>query len=285
MSAHPGPAAGNADQIEFWNGAGGEKWLRAEERLEHGLSRFGVAALDAAAAQLGEAVIDIGCGTGPTSLVLARSVGASGRVLGLDVSTPLIEQAKARARAAGATNAEFVVGDASTHPLRPEYDLLFSRFGVMFFADPASAFAHLRGALKPGGRLAFVCWRSFKENGWAFVPFMAAIPHLPPIERPAPNAPGPFAFADADRVRGILGDAGFKGIEIAAVDRDLPYGGSLDEALRFVTDFGPLQQPLAQAPAESQARAVAAVREALGRLGAAGPMTLPGACWLVKARN
>lgn len=281
MSAH----STNADQIEFWNGVGGDKWLRTEERLEQGLNQFGDAALAVAKARPGELVIDIGCGTGPTSLKLARAVAQGGGVLGIDVSQQLVDQANARAKSAGIANARFVVADASAHPFRAEHDLLFSRFGVMFFADPISAFAHLRSALKPGGRLTFVCWRSFKENGWAFIPFMAAMPHLPPIERPQPNAPGPFAFADADRVRGILGDAGFKGIEIDKVDRTMPVGRDLEQATRFSTEFGPVAQPLSQASSESQAKAVTAVREALAKHDQGKGIALPGACWLVQARN
>lgn len=277
--------AGNADQIEYWNGVGGEKWLKTEQRLELGLNSFGAEALAAASARPGERVIDIGCGTGPTSLKLAQAVAPAGSVLGVDVSQGLIDEANARARAAGIANARFIVADASTHPFKPEHDLLFSRFGVMFFADPIAAFAHLRGALKPAGRVAFVCWRAFKENGWAFIPFMAAVPHLPPIERPAPNAPGPFAFADADRVRNVLSQAGFAGITVDKVDHPLPMPGDLEQSLRFATEFGPLAQFLAAAPEDMRLKAVAAVREALVKHLPAGDMSLPGACWLVQARN
>jgi SAM-dependent methyltransferase len=284
VSAHS-PNSGNADQIEYWNGVGGEKWLKTEQRLELGLNSFGADALKAANAKPGERVIDIGCGTGPTSLKLAQAVAPGGSVLGVDVSQGLIDEANARAKAAGIANARFIVADASTQPFKPEHDLLFSRFGVMFFADPIAAFAHLRGALRPGGRVAFVCWRAFKENGWAFIPFMAAVPHLPPIERPAPNAPGPFAFADADRVRDVLGQAGFAGITVDKVDHPLPMPGDLEQSLRFATEFGPLAQFLAAAPEDMRLKAVAAVREALVKNLSSGNMSLPGACWLVQARN
>jgi SAM-dependent methyltransferase len=281
VSAH----SSNADQIEYWNGVGGEKWLKTEQRLELGLNSFGADALKAAKAKPGERVIDIGCGTGPTSLKLAQAVAPNGSVLGVDVSQQLVDQATARAKAAGITNARFIVADASTHPFKPEHDLLFSRFGVMFFADPVAAFAHLRGALKPGGRVAFVCWRAFKENGWAFIPFMAAVPHLPPIERPAPHAPGPFAFADADRVREVLGQAGFTGITVDKIDHPLPMPGDLEQSLRFATEFGPLAQFLAAAPEDMRVKAVAAVRDALVKNLSSSHASLPGACWLVQARK
>ncbi len=286
MSAAPSDKSGptdNADQIAFWNGAGGQKWLRSTERLERGLGPLGQAALEVAAPRPGERVLDVGCGGGPTSLRLAELVGPQGAVLGVDVSQPLIGVAQQRAAKLG--NVKFVVADASQHRFAPEFDLLFSRFGVMFFADPAGAFANLRRALKPGGRLVFVCWRSFKENGWAFVPFMAAVPHLPPIERPAPNAPGPFAFADGDRVAGILRQAGFADVSIDALDQKMSSGANLDEAVVFASEVGPVSRVLGEAAPEQKEKAVAAIRETFVRLGNGGAPALPAACWIASARN
>lgn len=273
----------NADQIAFWNGVGGQKWLRSTERLERGLGPLGQAAIDVAAPRPGEHVLDVGCGGGPTSLLLADRVGPKGAVLGVDVSQPLI--GVAQQRAAGRGNLRFVVADASAHRFEPSFDLLFSRFGVMFFADPPGAFANLRRALKPGGRLTFVCWRSFKENGWAFVPFMAAVPHLPPIERPAPNAPGPFAFADGDRVAGILKQAGFADVGIDALDQQMSTGADLDQAVTFASEVGPVSRVLGEVPPEQKEKAVAAIRESFARLGAGGAPSLPAACWIATARN
>lgn len=286
MSSFPTPASmptDNADQIAFWNGAGGEKWLRSTERLERGLGPLGRAAIDVAAPRPGEHVLDIGCGGGPTSLLLADRVGPQGAVLGVDVSQPLIDVAQQRA--AGMANLRFVVADASAHRFEPSFDLLFSRFGVMFFADPPGAFANLRRALKPGGRMAFVCWRSFKENSWAFVPFMAAVPHLPPMERPAPNAPGPFAFADGDRLTGILKQAGFADVAIEALDRTIDTGATLDEAVIFASEVGPVSRVLGETAPPQRQTAVAAIRETLSRLGEGGGPKLAAACWIATARN
>jgi SAM-dependent methyltransferase len=274
----------NADQIAFWNGVGGQKWLRSTERLERGMAPIGLAALDVAAAQPGEQVLDIGCGTGPTSLRLAQAVGAQGAVLGVDVSQALIDEA--RRRAAGVANLQFLLADASAHRFEPRFDLAFSRFGVMFFADPVAAFAHLRGALKPGGRLVFVCWRTFKENSWAFVPFMAAVPHIPPVERPAPEAPGPFAFGDGERVQRILKSAGFSDVVVKPFDTDMPGSATVDEAVAFATEVGPVSRALADVSEDQRRNAVAAIREVLQKHVDEGKgLALPAACWIVTARQ
>lgn len=286
MSAAVAGAMDNSDQSAFWNGAGGEKWLSQADRLEPGLAPFGEAAMAAARPRPGERVIDLGCGPGSTSAALARQVGESGAVLGVDISHPLI--AAARQRHEALANLSFVVADATAHPFEAAtYDLLFSRFGSMFFADPVAGFSHLRGALKPGGRFALVCWREFKANGWAFIPFMAGVPHLPPIERPAPNAPGPFAFADPKRVRGIFAAAGFADTDARAIDREMVLSqGDFERAVTFATDMGPLSRVLADADAPVRQRVRAAVAEKLRSFAAPdGSVSLPAACWIYTGRN
>jgi len=156
----------------------------------------------------------------------------------------------------------------------------------MFFADPVAAFGHLRAALKPGGRLAFVCWRPFKENDWAFLPFMAAVPHLPPIERPVPNAPGPFAFGDDERVEKILQEAGFNDIAIQRLDRTMDLGKSVEDAAMFASDTGPISRVLGDASPERRQAAVGAIRQILEKREAEGKgLALAAACWIVTARN
>lgn len=274
----------NADQIAYWNGPGGAQWLARHDRMEPQLAPLGLVAIEAAAPKPGERAIDIGCGTGPTSIRIADMVGDRGQVLGVDVSEPLIEAA--RHNAAGRTNVQFLLGDASQHRLEDGFDLLFSRFGVMFFADPVAAFRHLRAALKPGGRLAFVCWRPFKENEWAFLPFMAAMPHLPPIERPAPNAPGPFAFGDGERVKSILHEAGFTDIGIKPLDRTMTAGSNVEDATMFASDTGPISRVLGDASPEQRQAAVGAIRQMFEKRVAEGKgFELPAACWIVTARN
>lgn len=274
----------NADQIKYWNGVGGKQWLARHDGMEPQLAPLGLAAVEAAAPKPGERVIDIGCGTGTTSLRIADMVGDRGYVLGVDVSEPLVEAA--RRNAVRRPNVQFLLGDASQHRLEGGFDLLFSRFGVMFFADPAAAFRHLRAALKPGGRLAFVCWRPFKENEWAFLPFMAAVPHLPPIERPSPNAPGPFALGDDQRVKTILGEAGFKDIAVKPLDRTMNPGSTVDSAASFASDTGPISRVLNDASPEQRQAAIASIRHLFEHRAAEGKsLALAAACWIVTARN
>ncbi len=170
-----------AEQAAYWNGPGGEGWLAAYMRIQRALGDIGDRALAAAAARPGEHVIDIGCGTGDTTAALAKAVAPGGHVLGVDISETLV----GAARSHRLHNATFVVGDAATHPFKAaSYDLVFSRFGVMFFGDPVAAFRNIRSALKPAGRLAFVAWRTPQENPWGTVPLRAAQPFLPPQPRP-----------------------------------------------------------------------------------------------------
>src|SRR5437764_11189938 len=185
----------NAYQVADWNGQSGERWVAYQARLDAMLAVFGQAAIEAAAPAAGERVLDVGCGAGASSLALAARVGAGGQVLGVDISEPLI--ARARALTPQDTPVLFRVADASSAEL-PEgaFDILFSRFGVMFFDDPTGAFAHMRRALKPGARVAFVCWRGMAENDWVRLPSGAIKGIVPPTAPPDPEAPGPFSFGD-----------------------------------------------------------------------------------------
>ena len=271
-----------AEQAAFWNGPGAESWLGSLVRVERSITGFGEQALAAAAAQPAEDVIDIGCGTGSTTLALGNAVGAGGMVLGLDISEPLIDVARRKSPPPQVT---FMVGDAATNRFEAaRTDLLFSRFGVMFFADPVAAFANLRRALKPTGRLTFVCWRPVTENNWVLVPMKAAGPHLPPAERPGPEDPGPFAFGDPARVTRILTEAGFTPPAFQPLDRQLWSGDTIEDAVENMTKFGPLARAFAGASHAQTAQAKKAIAAVLGpHLGGEG-VHLSGACWLVSAR-
>ncbi len=269
-----------AEQAAFWNGPGGTGWLAAYERIQRSIADIGDLALAAAAPRHGEHAIDVGCGTGGTTAVLAHGVGLSGHVLGVDISETLV----GAARAHRLDNATFVVGDAATHPFREAaYDLVFSRFGVMFFAEPVAAFRNLHRALKPGGRLVFVAWRSAGENPWSTAPVRAAAPFLPPLPRPGPEDPGQFSFGDRARVERILGGSGFRHLRIEPVDRAIWIGDSVEEVVASSERFGALARAFAGAAPEAVARAKEAVAAAVApHLGPEG-VRLPGACWLVEA--
>lgn len=272
-----------------WDGTSGDNWVTHQMRLDLMLQAFGDAAMEAAAAAPGEHILDIGCGAGVTSFALAERVGSGGHVLGADISPQLI--ARAQADTPEHAPVDFQLADAATAPFpQGAFDLLFSRFGVMFFDDPVAAFSHIRSAAKADGRLAFVCWRSAQENDWVRLPLAAIRDIVPPV--PAdPTAPGPFAFADPARISGILADAGFDEVAIAPFDTTIPYGHgatrdeAIDDALELAFAVGPLSRALAGQPDDVRARAAAAVRAAFAERPGETSVLIDGAAWIVTARN
>ncbi|RWD26799.1 MAG: methyltransferase domain-containing protein [Mesorhizobium sp.] len=280
----------NADQIADWNGQSGEHWVAYQARLDAMMAVFGQAAIEAAAPTPGERVLDVGCGAGASSLDLAARVGAEGHVLGVDISEPLI--GRARALAPQDTSCQFQVADASSAEL-PEgaFDILFSRFGVMFFDDPTAAFAHMRRALKPGARVAFVCWRGMAENDWVRLPMGAMKGILPPMTPPGPEAPGPFSFGDQGRVARILTAAGVTDVAIAPFDASIPFGkgetrdAALDDAVEMTLEVGPLARALADQTDDIRTRASAAVRAVFAGCPGDLSVMINGAAWIVTARN
>ena len=269
-----------AEQAAFWNGPGGQGWLASYERIERAIAGFGKMALAAANAQPGEHVLDVGCGNGGTTAALAQAVGPRGHVLGADISETLVEAARAR----GVDNATFMVGDAATHPFEAaSCDLVFSRFGVMFFGDPVAAFRNLHRTLKPTGRLAFICWRTPPENPWGLVPLRAAMPHLPPMPRPGPEDPGQYSFGDRARVERILKEAGFGAPTFEALDQPIWMGADVAEVVGNAGRFGPLARAFAEAAPDQVEKAKAAITAALAPHESTNGVVLPGACWLVRA--
>ncbi len=208
-------AIANTAQREYWNTVAGPRWVGLEGFVERRVSAVNDLLLARSGAKPGERVLEIGCGTGAFTVPLAEAVGASGAILGADISTAMLAGAKKRLAAAGLRNVEVVEADAQTHKFEPgRFDLIASRFGVMFFADPAAAFANLLAAARPGGRLCFACWGALDDNEHWLIPYRVALRHLGPPEPKPTRAPGPMAFADPDYVRGFLGKAGFTDIAI-----------------------------------------------------------------------
>lgn len=280
---------GNEEQIEYWNGKAGETWVESGQRIDGLLEPISQKVLARADAQKDERVLDVGCGCGTTSLALA-SGGAA--VWGLDISGPMLAYAKQRAE--GLENVAFSQGDAASQKLTPDHDLIFSRFGVMFFADPVAAFSNLRSGLAPGGRLCFVCWQSPKENAWVSVAGKAVAPILAeaaaasgaePAAPPDPRAPGPFAFADEAYLSSILEEAGFTEIGIESLTATLNLGADVDTAMQFQSEIGPVARALAELEGEPRDRALAAAREALEKHLTDAGIELGAACWLVTARG
>lgn len=280
----------DADQVSDWNSQIGERWVANQARFDAVVSVFGEAAIEAAAPATGERVLDVGCGAGASSLALAARVGPTGQVLGVDISESLI--GLARRQMPHETQTQFQVADASSVALPVgAFDLLFSRFGVMFFDDPTAAFAHMRRALRQGGRVAFVCWRSAAENEWISLPMDAIKAIFPPGVAPAPGALGPFSFGDREYVSRILTAAGFADIAITPFDASVPFGegemreAAIADAVRMALDVGPLSRAFANQSDEIVARAKAAVRNAFARLSGTGSVMIEGAAWIVTASN
>ncbi len=277
------PAANQA-QIDYWNTLAGQVWARFQAQLDRQLEPLGRAALAALAASPGERILDIGCGCGVTTLALAEQVSPAGSVLGADISAPMLEIARHRPSLTPGVAVTFRQADVQSDDLgRAAFDAAFSRFGVMFFSDPPAAFANIRAALRPGGRLAFVCWRPLADNPWMGAPLAAARPLLPPMPPPDPLAPGPFAFADPDRVRAILSEAGFGSISIEPFDAPIG-GGDLEATVDLTLHVGPLSAALREQP-HLREPVSEAVRETLRPFSTPSGVMMPAAVWIVRATN
>ena len=279
----------NAQQIEYWNEVSGQRWVEMGDVIDLQIAPLGEVAMDRAKVVDGERVLDIGCGCGQTTVELATRVGPGGSILGLDISGPMLGRARERASEAGAANTEFIQTDAQTHAFDSTgADLLFSRFGVMFFASPVEAFSNLLSALRPGGRLTFICWQEIGRNPWMMLPVAAAMKHLPPGDGPPdPHAPGPFAFADRDRVAGILEQSGFENVTHESLELDMLIGGgrSLDETTEFLTQLGPAGRALQGSGPELRTQVIDEIRRAIEPYNGEDGVRLGCATWIVSANR
>ena len=273
----------NAAQAEYWNTQAGPTWVAMQDQLDRQISPLGLAALRTLAPAAGESILDIGCGCGQTTCDLAERVGAAGRVVGVDLSSPMLEVARRRPLAAGARRPEFRQVDAQTGDLGSAvFDAAYSRFGVMFFSDPVAAFSNIRRALTAASRLTFVCWRPLADNEWMTVPFEAARRFLPPSAPADPLAPGPFALADADRLRAVLGGAGFEVVSISPFTTAIG-SGDLDASLSLACKVGPLGAALREQP-QLKDSVADAVRGALQRFVTPAGVFMPASVWIVESR-
>ena len=275
----------NADQIAYWNGPSGQRWADRHAVQEALLGPIAGVLIARARPAPGERVLDVGCGSGATTVAFAKAVAPEGFVLGLDVSDPMLSQA--RAQAPKGLPLDFVLADATVHPFEPQsFDLLASRFGVMFFADPVASFANLHRALKRSGRLAFACWREPRENPWMMTPLIAVYRHVPKMPPVGPEEPGPFAFASEERVKRILTAAGL--VDVAMEPRnlamDIAIGGGLDAAVDGALQIGPASRALQGHPPETCAAAKASIREILAPFAKGQSVALQGSIWIVTAR-
>ncbi len=276
----------NADQAAYWNGPGGRHWTERQETQDTVLAPASEVLFGGAQVVAGERVLDIGCGCGATTVEIAKRVGPDGHALGLDVSATML--ARARARTPRGAPATFVAADATVYPFEPgRADLLFSRFGVMFFAEPARSFANMRNGLRSGGRVAFVCWRDPRENPWLMIPLEAAYQYVPRQPELGPEAPGPFSFASEERVGRMLTEVGFSSIGMRPADLllDVAVGRGLEAAVEGALAIGPASRALADQPSEIRAGAANAIRDALAPFQKGLSVPLAGAIWVVTATN
>jgi SAM-dependent methyltransferase len=274
----------NADQIAYWNGPGGQHWTDRQQHQDVLLAPISDILIDRARAKAGERIIDVGCGCGATTIALAQKVGPAGHVFGVDISAPML--ARARQVAPAGLPVDFVLADATVYPFDPACcDLLVSRFGVMFFAEPALSFANMRTALRPSGRLTFVCWREPRDNPWLLAPLQAAYKHVPKLPRLGSEDPGPFAFAAEQRVHRILGEAGFSGIamEPCNLSLDVAVGRGLDAAVESALEIGPASRALDGQPPDLRAAAAKSIREALAPFAKGNTVPLAASIWIVTA--
>ena len=275
----------NADQVAYWNGPAGQRWAARQAEQDVVLGPVANLVIDRAKLKPGERVIDIGCGSGATAIAFAREVAPSGHVLGIDISGPMLE--RARQSAPKDLPVEFALADATVYPFEPaSFDVLASRFGVMFFADPALSFANMRKALRPSGRLAFACWREPRENPWMMAPLQAAYQHAPKLPQLGPDDPGPFSFASEQRVTSILDEAGFRGIEMEPcnLSLDIAVGHGLDAAVEGALEIGPAARALEEQPPDVRAAAANSIREALAPFAREQAVLLAASIWIVTAR-
>jgi ubiquinone/menaquinone biosynthesis C-methylase UbiE len=275
----------NADQIAYWNGAGGKRWTDRQAMQDILLAQVSQILIDRAQPKSGERVLDVGCGCGATTMAWAGRVAPSGFALGVDISEPMLS--RARELAPKGLPLAFVLADATVYPFDPQdFDLLVSRFGVMFFAEPAVSFANLRRALRPNARVTFVCWRDPRENPWMTMPMQAVYQHVPKLPQLGPEDPGPFAFASEERVRRILGEAGYRDVALERCDLsiDIANGRGLEGALDTAMNVGPASRALEGHPAAVRAAATNSVRELLAPQVRGQSLPLPGSIWVVTAR-
>jgi SAM-dependent methyltransferase len=278
--APPTPQPVDGEQARLWNGPSGHTWVDMQPTLDQLFRPFEALLVEAAAGA--QRVLDVGCGTGATTLAVSRSQDAGGRCTGIDISQPMVATARARAGREGAANASFVCADVQAHAFEPGvFDMLVSRFGVMFFDDPVRALSNLRHAAADRAALKFIAWRSAAENPFMTTAERAAAPLL---DLPArqPGVPGQFAFADKDRVRGILRDSGWQDIDIAPID--VPCTLPEKDLLGYLSRLGPVGLKLRDADERTRAKVVDVVRAAFEPFVFGDEVRLVAACWSIGAR-
>ena len=288
MSEHIKAEGPNFDEIEYWNGPQGQNWVDANRLTDLTYGPFGDAAIDRAELTSGENILDIGCGCGATTLKLAKAVAPGGTITALDVSTLMLAIARDRTKSA-AVPVKIINADAETCELAPaSFDVMFSQFGLMFFANPKTAFTNFHTALKPGGRIAFVCWRDPERNPWLVTPFQAVRHFMPEMDMPNPEAPAsPFSFASREKVETILGDAGFVDVQLESFETTARMGeGSLESCVDYIAAFvGPVAAVMRGAGETNASAVISILRTSLAPYHTGNAIELAASAWIVSAKR
>ncbi len=278
--------------IEAWNTVLFHKFCRFKHLLIDGLAAHSNEALTRHAPAPGTRVLDIGCGFGDSTRLIARRVGPDGEAVGVDCARNFVDAATEESRATGIANVRFFVADVQTDPLRGPYDQAFSRFGTMFFMMPGAALRNVRKVLRPGGTLTMIVWRKREENPWLHDAELKVRELVPVVSHEETDqvhcGPGPFSMAGPDMVSSMLGSAGYDRITFERFDADICIGRDLDEAIEFAMALGPAGEIMRLAEDEAERRkpeVVAALRETLRRYARADGVWAPSSTWFVTARN
>jgi ubiquinone/menaquinone biosynthesis C-methylase UbiE len=270
------------EQARLWNGPSGRAWVETQDLLDRIYKPFEDLLVEAVSRARRREVLDVGCGTGSTTLAIARLLGENGHPLGIDISEPMIAAARARAER-DRTPVRFVCANAQVHEFDPgSVDMIVSRFGVMFFDDPVRAFANLRHAAIDGSELRCIAWRSPADNPFMTTAERAASPLLPNLPARRPDAPGQFAFANEQRVSDILAKSGWAEIDIQPIDVECSMPKT--ELVRYVTRLGPVALALPETDEQTRARVIDAVCRAFDSFVHGDEVRFTAACWMVGAR-
>ncbi len=271
----------NDEQSKLWNGVAGRTWVDAQQLLDHMFQPIEEILVEAVLATGATSVLDVGCGTGSVALAVARQLADQGRCVGIDISDPMISLARRRAEQSEGT-AGFICGDAQIYPFEPgSFDTIISRFGVMFFDDPAWAFRNLRRAAADGVKLKLVAWRSAEDNPYMTTAERAAAEYLPDLPARDPDAPGQFAFGDRQRLQRLLAENGWSDIDIRAID--IPCSFPESELVGYLSRLGPVGRILQEADEQTRAHIIQKIRGAFDPYVHGDRVIYTAACWMISA--